>query len=67
MQTNDMISKTCIVTGANSGIGFATAQGLAKLGARVVMLCRSERRGRQALEKIRKEFMASVPNLKDKS
>jgi NAD(P)-dependent dehydrogenase (short-subunit alcohol dehydrogenase family) len=36
------------VTGANSGIGFATAQKLAKLGAKVYMLCRDQGRGEAA-------------------
>lgn len=41
----DMI---CLVTGASSGLGFAMAQGLAKTGATVVMLCRDRKRGQRA-------------------
>lgn len=44
--------KNCIVTGANSGIGYATAEGLASRGANVYMLCRSKERGEAALTKI---------------
>ena len=44
--------KTAIVTGANSGMGMATAAALADMGACVVMLCRNERRGKEALEKL---------------
>lgn len=35
-----MDGKVCVVTGANTGIGKATAAGLARLGATVVMACR---------------------------
>ncbi|XP_024030896.1 dehydrogenase/reductase SDR family member 12 isoform X2 [Morus notabilis] len=44
--------KNCIVTGANSGIGYATAQGLASRGATVYMVCRNKERGEAALSKI---------------
>lgn len=36
------------VTGANRGVGLATAQQAARAGHPVVLLCRSERRGRDA-------------------
>lgn len=44
--------KTAIVTGANSGMGMATVRALSDMGARVIMLCRSEKRGREALERL---------------
>ncbi|KAL6962544.1 hypothetical protein U1Q18_037502 [Sarracenia purpurea var. burkii] len=44
--------KNCIVTGANSGIGYATAEGLASRGANVYMVCRSKERGEAACSKI---------------
>ncbi|MCR4731069.1 MAG: SDR family oxidoreductase [Saccharofermentans sp.] len=44
--------KTAIVTGANSGMGMATVKALSGMGARVIMLCRSEKRGREALTKL---------------
>lgn len=44
--------KIAIVTGANSGMGMATAAALADMGAVVVMLCRNEKRGREALGKL---------------
>jgi NAD(P)-dependent dehydrogenase (short-subunit alcohol dehydrogenase family) len=50
-----MNGKTCVVTGANAGIGKATALGLAKMGATVVMVCRSHERGEAALTEIRRE------------
>lgn len=44
--------KNCIVTGANSGIGYATAEGLASRGATVYIVCRNKERGEAALSKI---------------
>jgi NAD(P)-dependent dehydrogenase (short-subunit alcohol dehydrogenase family)/peroxiredoxin len=51
----DLSGRRCLVTGANSGIGFETSRALADLGAEVVLLCRSRERGEQALERIRSE------------
>ncbi len=45
-------TKTILITGANSGIGKATALQLARLGAKVIMACRSTERGEQALQEI---------------
>jgi dehydrogenase/reductase SDR family protein 12 len=50
-----MHGKVCIVTGANSGLGFETAKGLAARGAKVHMVCRNPERGQSALESIREE------------
>jgi len=47
-----MEDKICIITGANSGIGKATALGLAKMNAVVVMLCRSKDTGEIAKKEI---------------
>src|SRR3989304_797463 len=47
-----MTGKTCLITGANSGIGKETARGLAELGARVVIVCRNGQRGERAREEI---------------
>ena len=44
--------KICIITGANSGIGKATALGLAKMNAVVVMLCRNRETGEEAQKEI---------------
>ncbi|ACY14618.1 SDR family oxidoreductase [Haliangium ochraceum] len=41
--------KRCVVTGASSGIGLATAEGLAGLGADVVIVARDAVRGEAAL------------------
>jgi NAD(P)-dependent dehydrogenase (short-subunit alcohol dehydrogenase family) len=53
----DQGGRTAVVTGANSGIGFETARALAAKGARVVLACRSEERGRDAESRLR----AAVP------
>lgn len=49
----DMSGKTCLVTGANTGIGKEIARGLARLGARVTLACRSRERGQAALQELR--------------
>ena len=51
--TYNLSNKTILITGANSGIGKAAAVQLARLGATVVMACRSAQRGAQALEQVR--------------
>ena|SRR6185437_5761211 len=43
---------TVIITGANSGIGKETAKALAKLGWRVVMVCRNPQKGEVARQEI---------------
>ncbi len=48
-----MDGKVVVVTGANSGLGYATAKALAGLGGHVVMVCRNPERGEQALGELR--------------
>lgn len=50
-----MNGKTVIVTGANSGIGKATAAGIVKLQGRVIMACRDPDRAEEAAREIRQQ------------
>ena len=49
---SSMQGKICMVTGANAGIGKATALELAQMGATVVMVCRDRARGEEARSEI---------------
>jgi NAD(P)-dependent dehydrogenase (short-subunit alcohol dehydrogenase family) len=53
--------KIALVTGANSGMGRATSTALARAGFRVIMLCRSEERGRAALQTAKAAAAAGSP------
>ena len=58
-----MQDKVVIVTGANSGIGKIAARELAKKGATVVMVCRSQERGAAALQEIKQVVPAATIHL----
>ena len=45
--------KVAIVTGANAGIGFETALGLAETNARVILACRDASKGESAAAEVR--------------
>ena len=50
-----MSQKTCIITGANSGIGKAAAIQIAQEGYRVIMACRNKELGEAALKDVQVE------------
>ena len=58
-QLPSMHGKTVVITGANSGIGKATAIQLAKAGATVVMACRD--RGRSEAARIEIQALSKNP------
>eukprot|EP00456_Euglypha_rotunda_P066855 TRINITY_DN5767_c0_g1_i9.p1 TRINITY_DN5767_c0_g1~~TRINITY_DN5767_c0_g1_i9.p1 ORF type:complete len:210 (+),score=19.49 TRINITY_DN5767_c0_g1_i9:48-677(+) len=44
--------KVAIVTGANTGIGKQTAKALAEKGAKVILACRDQKKGAEALDEV---------------
>ncbi|MCI3269826.1 oxidoreductase [Streptomyces cylindrosporus] len=48
----DQDGRVAVVTGSNSGLGHVVARELARKGARVVLACRSEVRGRAAADRV---------------
>ena len=55
----NMNNKLCVITGANSGIGFETAKELARQGAFIVMVCRNEDKAELAKQEILRETTGS--------
>ena len=53
---SDLSGRVSVVTGANGGLGFETARGLLSLHSRVILACRDENKGREALARLLKEF-----------
>lgn len=50
-----MTQTTTVITGANTGIGFAAARELASRGQRVVLTSRNQQRGQNAIDRIRQD------------
>ncbi|KAF8929229.1 hypothetical protein BGZ58_009090 [Dissophora ornata] len=57
----DQTGKVAIVTGANTGLGYATMVALAGHGAHVFLACRSEERTLHAIEKAKQEIKEKYP------
>jgi NAD(P)-dependent dehydrogenase (short-subunit alcohol dehydrogenase family) len=51
----DYSGKICLITGANTGLGFALAKRFASLGAETIMVCRNLEKGEQSVQDIKKE------------
>jgi NAD(P)-dependent dehydrogenase (short-subunit alcohol dehydrogenase family) len=52
----DLTGKVAIVTGSNTGIGYVTVRELVRKGAKVILAARSEKKGKQAVLKIKAEL-----------
>jgi NAD(P)-dependent dehydrogenase (short-subunit alcohol dehydrogenase family) len=50
-----LAGKVCLITGATSGIGEVTARELARMGCRVVITARNEKKAENAVKKLRAE------------
>lgn len=50
-----MNRKICMITGANSGIGKAASVQMLQIGYHVVMACRNEQRGKEAIVEVKKQ------------
>jgi NAD(P)-dependent dehydrogenase (short-subunit alcohol dehydrogenase family) len=52
--------KTCMITGATSGIGRASALELGRMGARLVLVCRNRQRGEELMREISRGGISAV-------
>lgn len=52
---SDLTGKTVIITGANSGTGFAATNFMSAKGATIVMACRNPDKANRALQRIKND------------
>jgi len=60
---SDMTGRVCVLTGANRGIGWATAECLGRLGATLVLVCRRREDGDAVAAGIGKTGQCPVPEV----
>jgi NAD(P)-dependent dehydrogenase (short-subunit alcohol dehydrogenase family) len=60
-QIPDLTGKIAIVTGANSGLGYATTVALAAHGAHVFLACRHQGRAQEAITRAQEEIKTKYP------
>ncbi|KAF9906120.1 hypothetical protein EC991_000916 [Linnemannia zychae] len=60
-QIPNLAGKVAIVTGANTGLGYATTVALAAHGAHVFLACRSKERAEDAIERAKVEIKETYP------
>ncbi len=53
-------NKLCIITGGNSGIGYAAAQNLACQGYQVAIVCRNQTTGSAAVEQLKSDANCNI-------
>ncbi len=58
--TARMDGKICVITGANSGIGYETAKKLAQSGAEIVMVCRNQEKASRVQQELIDDYGIGV-------